>query len=128
MRNRLLLGKLNKARRGELFGFLPMGYLRTPTGEVVRDPDEQVQAAIQLVFTKFAELKSIHGVLRYLVRRDVRLPVRPRSGANRGQLEWRRPSRSTVQAVLEHPIYAGAYCYGRHRIDPRRARPGSSAR
>jgi hypothetical protein len=131
MRNRLLLGKLNKAQRGELFSHLPMGYVRTPSGEVALDPDEQVQAAIRLVFIKFAELKSINAVLRYLARTDVRLPVRPHGGPSRGQLTWRRPSQSMLRSLLRHPMYAGAYCYGRHRVDPRRAhsgRPGSGLR
>lgn len=124
MRNRLLLGKLNKARRGELFTHAPMGYVRTADGEVAMDPDEQVQGVIELIFATFSELKSVNAVLRYLAQTGVRLPVRPRSGPHRGQIEWRRPNRSTLQAVLRHPIYAGAYCYGRHRVDPRRARSG----
>jgi DNA invertase Pin-like site-specific DNA recombinase len=131
MRSRLQLGKLNKARRGELLWRVPMGYLRTATDQVIMDPDEQVQASIRLVFTKFAELKSVNGVLRYLADAGVRLPVRLQSRPNRGQLEWRRPNQTTLQTILRHPQYAGAYCYGRSRTDPRRARsgrPGSSVR
>ena len=29
---------------------VPMGYVRRPSGEVVKDPDEQVQAVIALIF------------------------------------------------------------------------------
>jgi hypothetical protein len=43
---------------------------------------------------------------------------------NRGQLEWRRPNRPTLQNILHHPIYAGAYSYGRRAVDPRRKIPG----
>ena len=42
----------------------------------------------------------------------IRLPVRPHSGPNRGQLEWHRPNRETLQNLLHHPIYAGYYRYG----------------
>src|ERR1700756_668390 len=41
LRNRLLRGSRNKAERGELFLDVPVGYLKTATGEVVQEPDEQ---------------------------------------------------------------------------------------
>jgi hypothetical protein len=60
-------GRIGKARRGELVMPLPMGYLRLPDGEVVRDPDEQAQAVVRLVFDLFDELATINAVLRFLV-------------------------------------------------------------
>src|SRR5438093_12141685 len=50
MRNRLEKGKLSKASRGELFLDVPLGYVKTPNGELVLDPDEQVRAVIALIF------------------------------------------------------------------------------
>jgi hypothetical protein len=32
---------------------LPRGYIRQPSGEVAKDPDEQVQGTIALVFSQF---------------------------------------------------------------------------
>jgi DNA invertase Pin-like site-specific DNA recombinase len=124
MRGRLHAGLMNKARRGELFVHAPMGYVRLPTGEIALDPDEQAQAVVRLVFAKFAELGSIAGVLRYLARHDIRLGVRPHYGPQRGQLEWRRPAQPSLRNMLHHPLYAGAYAYGRHPIDPRCVIPG----
>jgi DNA invertase Pin-like site-specific DNA recombinase len=118
MRNRLEHGKLNKAKRGELFHGVPMGYVLLPTGKVSFDPDEQARSVIHLVFEKFEELGSIYGLFHYLVRNQVFLPVRPRTGGNKGQLEWRRPSLPTLCQLLHHPIYAGAYAYGRRPVDP----------
>src|SRR3954466_11719814 len=46
LRSRLLQGRLNKARRGEVLGFVPIGYERTAEGGVALDPDEQAQAAV----------------------------------------------------------------------------------
>ena len=63
-------------------------------------------------------------MLRYLVVHDIRRPIRPHKGANRGQLEWHRPSRMTLQNLLHHPIYAGAYRWGHRLIDPRKQQPG----
>ena len=44
-----------KAKRGELFKRVPIGYVRTEGDRVEKDPDERVRAAIDLVFCKFAE-------------------------------------------------------------------------
>jgi DNA invertase Pin-like site-specific DNA recombinase len=120
MRNRLDRGRLNKAQRGEMFHGVPMGYVILPTGEVDFDPDEQAREVVQLVFDKFAELGSIYGVFHWLIRNDIQMPTRARTGVKKGQLDWRRPSIPTLAQVLRHPIYAGAYVYGRRPADRRR--------
>jgi DNA invertase Pin-like site-specific DNA recombinase len=124
LRGRLNEGRLNKARRGELFSHPPIGYVRLRSGELVFDPDEQAREVVRLVFDLFERWGTVNKVLQYLVRHQIRLGIRPHSGPNRGQLEWRRPSRTTLLNLLHHPTYAGAYCYGRRPIDPRRKRPG----
>jgi hypothetical protein len=63
-------------------------------------------------------------VLRYLVEHEIQLPVRARSGPAKGDLEWRRPTRETLQNMLRNPAYAGYYAYGRRQTDPRRKIPG----
>ncbi len=126
MRSRLDRGKLNKAQRGELFHSVPLGYVLSPCGQVEFDPDEQVQAVVRLVFDKFDELGTIHGVFHYLLQQNIRLGGRRRCGPRRGELEWRRPSLSTLCNLLHHPYYAGAYAHGRRAIDPKRKRPGRS--
>jgi hypothetical protein len=124
LRQRMYQGQLNKAKRGELFNRLPIGYIRLPSGEPALDPDEQVQAVVRWIFDQFDELGSINAVLRYLVRHEVRMPVRPHSGPERGQLQWRRPNRQTLRNLLQHPIYGGAYTWGRRPVDPRCKVPG----
>ncbi len=124
LKERLYQGKLNKVRRGELLGRTPVGYVRLPTDEWAIDPDEQVQATIRLIFDQFDRLPSVYALLRYLVVHGIRMPVRPHCGPARGQLEWRRPNRTTLLSLLRHPAYAGAYRYGYRRTDPRRAKPG----
>ena len=127
LRQRLLHGKLHKAKRGELRLSLPTGYVRSATGEVVFDPDEEVQAAVRAIFEEYDRLGSIHGVLRVLVARGVQIGVRRRVRPDLGTLEWHRPHRGMVLHVLRHPAYAGAYAYGRRRVDPRRQQPGRPA-
>ena len=118
LKQRMYRGKLNKARRGELLGLPPIGYLRAPTGEWVIDPDEQVQAVVRLIFDQFDREATMHGLLRYLVHHQVRIPVRLAGGPSKGQLEWRRPNRTTLQNLLRHPSYAGAYRFGHRQVDP----------
>jgi DNA invertase Pin-like site-specific DNA recombinase len=124
LRQRMHQGRLNKARRGELFNHPPMGYIRLPAGELAKDPDQQVQAVIGLVFEQFERLGTINALLRYLVHHQIQMPVRPYKGADRGQLQWHRPNRQTLRCLLHHPLYAGAYTWGRRPIDPRRKIPG----
>jgi DNA invertase Pin-like site-specific DNA recombinase len=124
LRGRLLQGKRNKAERGELFSHPPVGYARLPDGTLGLDPDEQARDVVRLVFAKFAEFGSARQVMLYLNRNDIRLPVRTRGGLSPGELQWRVPVPATVYNILRHPMYAGAYCYGRSQVDPRRQVPG----
>jgi DNA invertase Pin-like site-specific DNA recombinase len=120
IRQRMLSGRLAKAERGELAIPLPIGYARRPSGEVILDPDEQARHVVALVFATFSKLGTLNGVLRYLVDKQVQLPVRVHSGPSKGEIEWRRPSRETLQIMLHNPVYAGYYAYGRRQVEPRR--------
>lgn len=119
LRGRLDAGKRNKARRGEYYTQAPTGYLRTDEG-VVLEPDEQARGVVQLVLDKFEELGSVNGILRCFRREGIRLGIRAVRGPDRGQLTWRAPSRTTLLGILHHPVYAGAYVYGRRKSDPSR--------
>jgi DNA invertase Pin-like site-specific DNA recombinase len=124
LKQRMMAGKRAKAERGALGMPVPMGYVRRPSGEVAKDPDEQAQAVIALIFDQFARVGTIHAVLRYLVQHQIRVPQRVRFGPSKGELVWRRPNRTTLSNLLHHPIYAGAYTYGRRPTDPKRKQPG----
>lgn len=124
IRSRLQQGRRNKAERGELFAHMPRGFVKTATGEVKLDPDEQVQSVMRLFFDKFESFGSGRKLLRWLLDHDIHLPVRPFRGAHRGELLWTPPNHGAIYKMLHHPIYAGAYSYGRCRIDPRAKVPG----
>jgi DNA invertase Pin-like site-specific DNA recombinase len=120
MHNRLERGRLHKAKRCALIQDVPCGYVKRPTGEVARDPDEQAQATVQMVFDKFDELGSCRSLHRHLMRNKIRRGMRVHRGPRRGPLEWRLPSPGTLGRMRHHPIYAGAYSYGRRRVDRKR--------
>jgi DNA invertase Pin-like site-specific DNA recombinase len=86
LRTRLHHGKLNKARRGELFTCVPMGYVRTPDGGIAKDPDEQVRSIVSLVFTKFTELGSVPKVAAYFASHRLQVGVRAYKGSEKGKL------------------------------------------
>jgi DNA invertase Pin-like site-specific DNA recombinase len=124
LRSRLHQGKLNKARRGELFTCVPVGYVRTPEGGIALDPDEQVRSVVALVFAKYAELGSLTKTHAFFVANGLQLGLRVYKGPDKGQLVWQRPRRSTLYEMLRHPFYAGAYAYGRCPVDATRRTAG----
>ena len=124
LRTRMYEGLLNKARRGEVYNHPPIGYVKDPDGGFQLDPDEQVQTVVRLIFDQFERQGTASGLLRWLVQHDIQMPVRPHQRKDRGQLQWRRPNRVTLQSMLHHPIYAGYYRFGHRAVDPRKKVPG----
>jgi DNA invertase Pin-like site-specific DNA recombinase len=124
LRNRMYEGLLHKARRGEVYNHPPIGYVKVAGGGFALDPDEQVQGVVRLLFEQFERQGTVCGLLRWLVREQVLIPVRPIRRAQKGQLQWRRPNRVTLQSLLHHPIYAGFYRFGHRAVDPRKKVPG----
>lgn len=124
LKARMLAGRRAKARRGELGKPVPMGYVRRASGETIFDPDEQAQATIRLIFDLFDRLRTVGKVLDYLVGHDIKMPMRVRSGAGKGELEWHRANRPSLHNLFANPIYAGVYVYGMRPTDRRRQKPG----
>lgn len=113
LRNRLLGGKLEKARQGKLRLGVPTGLIYDATGQVILDPDEQVQQAVRLVFDLFDELGSARAVVKHFKAHQLLFPTRHWGGDHDGELTWRPLSYNRVLAILHNPAYAGAYAYGR---------------
>ncbi len=120
MAQRLHANKRAAAERGELRTPLPVGYVHDGAGEVVIDPDAEVQAAIADVFAAFTACGSAYGVVAAFAGR--RFPLRAHGGAWAGQLRWGKLTHARVIGILKNPCYAGAYVHGRytsHRtVDP----------
>lgn len=113
LRQRLQAGQESKARRGELFKRLPVGYILDPMGKIVFHPDQRVCEAIQLVFTKFRERWSVRQTFQWFRDHDVELPANPIQGT---RLVWKIPTQSLVRDILCNPFYAGAYVWGRRPV------------
>jgi DNA invertase Pin-like site-specific DNA recombinase len=113
LRQRLLGGKQEKARQGQLRFRLPVGLVYDPAGQVVRDPDQQVQAAIQLLLDRFEQCGSAMAVVQHFTTHQLLFPTRAWGGAHDGELSWGPLRLGRVLALLHNPAYAGVYVYGR---------------
>jgi excisionase family DNA binding protein len=112
MTQRLHANKRAAAERGELRTPLPVGLVHDDAGDIVIDPDAEVQAAIRDVFAAFAACGSAYGVVAAF--KDRRFPLRAYCGAWAGQLRWGKLTHARVLGVLKNPCYAGAYVHGRY--------------
>lgn len=111
LRGRLTAGLLNKAKRGELALLLPAGFERDTNGIVHKDPNQEVQDRVSLIFTTFLDLGSVGKVMRRFRDHALTLPRRDRFG----DVIWRAPTAGMLTAILKNPAYGGAFVYGRTR-------------
>jgi DNA invertase Pin-like site-specific DNA recombinase len=111
IRARLTAGLLNKAERGDLALLLPVGLVRDTAGVVVKDPDREVQARLELVFATFLRVRSASQVLRHFNEGGLTLPCRGRLGGT----VWQPPSIAGILRIPKNPAYAGCFVYGRRR-------------
>lgn len=125
IRMRMHEGRRHKAERGELELPLPVGLERLRTGEIVFNPDEEIQARIRLIFDKFNELGSARWVVQYLREHQLRVPARPRYGPSPFDIVWMPAKVGSVLNILQNPAYAGAYVYGRTKTDLTRRKAGA---
>lgn len=112
LRQRSQAARDSKAKRGELRFSLPPGYCWDELGQIEMDPDERIRETIHLIFRKFRELGSIRQAFLWIKQAAINLPV-IRPGSTGYHVEWRTPAYHTLLQLLQHPIYAGAYVFGR---------------
>ncbi|MGB8436312.1 MAG: recombinase family protein, partial [Burkholderiales bacterium] len=113
LRARSMEALKQKARRGELFFTVAVGYVKAGRDKIEMDPDLRVREAIGLVFTRFAEMQSIRQVFLSLRADRISLPYADTKSSGQYQLLWKLPVYTTVSNLLTNPVYAGAYAFGR---------------
>jgi DNA invertase Pin-like site-specific DNA recombinase len=113
LRARLDGGIRNKAARGELRRGLPAGFVYgDQDGEVLLHPDESVRGAVRSVFERFAELGSVRRVWLWFCSEGLKFPSQYN---NRAEIQWGKPTYTAICNMLNSPVYAGAYAYGKSR-------------
>jgi DNA invertase Pin-like site-specific DNA recombinase len=113
LRQRLLGGKLEKAQKGQFRFRPPTGLVYDGLGQLVLDPDEQVQQAVQLLFDLFKEQGSALAVVKHFSDQQLLFPTRLWGGLRDGELVWRPLRHGRVLDILHNPAYTGTYVYGR---------------
>jgi DNA invertase Pin-like site-specific DNA recombinase len=113
-RQRSMEAMKQKARRGELFMTVAVGYDKTDDDRIEKTPDQGVRDAINLIFSKFAELQTIRQVLLWMRQDKILFPAIVQRAGQR-PLEWKLPIYTTLHHILTNPVYAGAYAFGRRR-------------
>lgn len=101
--------KVEKARRGEYYARIAVGYRKATDGGIEKHPDARVQHALRLTFDKMLELGSARQVLLWLRENRIEVPV----NRAHGEVVWKAATYAWIHMVLTNPIYAGSYAYGR---------------
>jgi DNA invertase Pin-like site-specific DNA recombinase/G:T/U-mismatch repair DNA glycosylase len=128
LRARLRGGILNKARRGELWSPLPIGFCYDANERVILDPDRQVQETIGTFFRTFRRTGSATATVKAFRSERLKFPRRARAGPAKGEVIWGELEHSRALWLLHHPRYAGAFCFGRTRQRKHGDRIGSFQR
>src|SRR3984885_390178 len=113
-RERAHAALLQKAQRGALIRRVPIGYVKGSDDRIEKDPDARVGSTLALIFRKFAELGSVRQVYFWLDRQQIQLPV-VRGPEQMREVVWQPARYHAVLSVLNNPVYAGAYAYGRSK-------------
>src|SRR5256712_6402901 len=103
LRARLLGGKLNKAKKGELRFPLPVGFRYDEENRIIQDPDEEIRSAVGLVFRLFRETGSAFAVMQRFTQSALRFPKRSYGGAWAGKIIWGRLTHGPVLSILQTP-------------------------
>ena len=111
IKNRLKRGAEEKAARGKLKYIVPPGYTHDHDHSIILDPDKRVRNAIGTMFDQFERCSSMRQLAIWYRDNNALFPVRKVRKTR--TIEWEIPSASTLRKLLQHPIYAGVYTYGR---------------
>jgi excisionase family DNA binding protein len=114
MKQRLVEAMRAKAKRGEFRFHVPPGFEWDEEGRLQKTADDQVRSAIELIFSRFERLGTIHQAQCSLAEDGVVVPVR---SGRRHKVRWAPPHYEHLRRVLTNPMYAGAYCYGRRQVE-----------
>ena len=117
IRTRMIGGKLNKAKRGELKMKLPAGYVYDNAGRVVKDPNADIRNAVQLFFDVFRRMGTARGTAIFFREHGYKFPVDSSSGFGRGEIQWKPLIAAKVCQILRNPVYAGVYAYGQKEFE-----------
>ena len=102
------------AERGALVRRVAIGYVKGPDDRIEKTPDARLRSAIEMVFSKFSELRTVRQVFLWFDRQQIQLPIAVGPEGS-SEIVWRSARYHAVHSILKNPLYAGAYVYGRSK-------------
>jgi len=108
-RQRSMEAMKQKARRGERFLTVAVGYTKTGDDRIEMDPDRRVREAIALVFRKFAELQTVRQVLVWIRQQQIVLPAIVQ-GSGMRPVEWKTPRVPYVPSYIDESGVRRSLC------------------
>ena len=116
LQERMRGGLLNKAQRGELCSFLPIGYEFDLDGRVIKTNNLEIREAVEQLFRQFRIIKTASGVTRHYREKNMSFPVRKRNRGHTREVIWIPLNSSRVISILHNPFYTGVYTFGRTQV------------
>ena len=114
MKQRLVEAMRSKAQRGAFRFRAAPGYIWDEAGRMVKDPDDQVRSTIERVFRSFEQLGTVRAAQRALIGEGIEVPVLSGPGHRK---RWKLPDENYLHRMLQSPLYAGAYVYGKSKVE-----------
>ena len=109
-------GALSMAKRGEYRVPLPVGYIYDAAGSVAKDPNLEVQNALNMLFDGFRAHGSVRKMVRRFNQNGIAFPKNPGNGFYNDELTWVKLNTSRAYAILTNHVYAGTYSYGKKQV------------
>lgn len=116
LQERMRGGLINKARRGELCSFLPIGYDYDLDEHVIKTNNLEIRESVELLFRQFRIIKTANGVVRYYREHGMNFPVRKRTRGHSREVVWLPLNSCRVLSILHNPFYTGTYAFGRTQV------------
>ena len=102
----------NMAERGALVRRVAIGFVKGLDGQLEKSPEARIRSAIDLVLSKFSEMRTVRQVFLWFDRQQIPLPTAVGT-EDSGEIIWRPARYHAIHSILTNPVYAGAYAYGR---------------
>lgn len=90
-----------KAKRGEYYGIVAVGYRKTRSGQLEKEPDIRVQSSLEFIFQKFREIGSARQLVRWLREEQVKIP-RKETISDDGAIVWSLPNERNVATLRQN--------------------------
>ena len=87
LQERMRGGLLNKAKRGELKWFLPIGYEYDCDDNIIKSPDLRIRETVEQFFEMFRIKKSGSSVVAHFTENNMSFPLRIRTKGHCGEIQ-----------------------------------------